>query len=218
MFESFGVINYWTYLIAVIGIILLPGPNSLFVLATAAKSGVVKGYQAACAVFVGDTILMVLSALGVASLLKNWPMLFIIVKSLGAAYLVYLGFLMLKGAWHKYVAGVTATNATITKAQVKNPFIKALLLSLSNPKSILFFVAFFIQFVDSNYIHPGLSFLILGLTVQVCSFMYLTFLIFMGVSVAAWFHRRQCLAAIATAGVGLLFVSFGVKLAIASLD
>lgn len=216
MFESFGVLNYWTYLAAVIGIILLPGPNSFFVLATAAQGGVVKGYQAACAVFLGDATLMTLSALGVASLLKTWPMLFLMIKLLGALYLCYLGIMTLKGAWYKYHQPADAIDEGLqNKPKIKNPFKKALLLSLSNPKAILFFVAFFIQFVDPNYAHPVLSFLILGLTVQVFSFTYLTFLIFTGVSLAIWFHRRKRLAATATASVGILFVGFGIKLATA---
>lgn len=217
MFESLGVINYWTFLVATIGVILLPGPNSLFVLATAAQSGVSKGYQAACAVFLGDAILMTASALGMASLLKTWPVLFLIIKGLGALYLCYLGFMMLKGAWQKFhkPANAEIEDDVTVKTSVRSPFKKALLLSLSNPKAILFCIAFFIQFVDPNYTHTGLSFLILGLTLQACSFIYLSFLIFAGVSLAMWFHKRKRLAATATASVGVLFVGFGVRLATA---
>ncbi len=220
MFESLGVVNYWTYFVATLGIILLPGPNSIYVLTTAARSGVARGYQAACGVFVGDAILMTLSALGVASLLKTWPLLFLIVKSLGAVYLCYLGFSMLKGVWQKR-RNHTLTEVSPTpppKPVSKAPFRKALLLSLSNPKAILFFVAFFIQFVAPGYPHPMLPFLILGLTVQVCSFSYLTFLIFTGTSLAAWFARKRRLANSATVGVGLLFLGFGLRLALASLE
>lgn len=220
MLASLGIINYWTFLLGTVGVILLPGPNSLFVLATAAQSGVAKGYQAACAVFLGDAILMTLSAFGVASLLKAMPMLFIVVKGLGAGYLFYLGMMMLKGAWHKYhsPARLDIEGDVTVKTSVTKPFRKALLLSLSNPKAILFFMAFFIQFVDPQFAHTGLSFLVLGLTVQLVSCAYLTFLIFTGVSLAAWFYKRQRTAATATAGVGILFVGFGVRLAIASLD
>lgn len=219
MFANLGVVSYWTFLITTVGVVLLPGPNSLFVLATAAQTGIVKGYHAACGVFVGDTMLMTFSILGVSSLLKAFPMLFILVKSVGALYLFYLGIMMLKGADQKYKAPkVEIDYDTTAQTRLKNPFKKALLLSLSNPKSILFFVAFFIQFVDHTYTHTGLSFFILGLTVQICSFTYLTFLIFTGAALAIWFYKRQRLAATATAGVGLLFVGFGVSLAIASLD
>ncbi|VFT28325.1 leucine export protein LeuE [Pseudomonas aeruginosa] len=84
---TLGITDFWTYVLGVVFVILLPGPNSLFVLATSAQRGVATGYRAACGVFLGDAVLMLLSALGVASLLKAEPMLFIGLKYLGAAYL-----------------------------------------------------------------------------------------------------------------------------------
>lgn len=220
MLASVGVLNYWTYLLAVIGVILLPGPNSIFVLTTAAQDGVSKGYQAVCAVFLGDAILMTISALGVASLLKALPMLFVILKGVGALYLCYLGFTMLRGAWlkSKQPAEASIGIEEVGKVRINKPFRKALLLSLSNPKAILFFVAFFIQFVDPNYAYPALSFLILGLTVEIISFIYLTFLIFAGVSLAIWFHKRKRLEIFGITSVGILFFGFGIKLATASLN
>src|SRR5699024_2173049 len=82
-----GVTDLWTYLAATVLIILLPGPNSMYVLSVAARRGVRYGYRAAGGVFVGDAILMAASAAGVASLLRASPWLFAIVKYAGAAYL-----------------------------------------------------------------------------------------------------------------------------------
>ena len=88
-------------MLGTVAIILLPGPNSLFVLSTAARRGVRVGYRAAGGVFVGDAVLMVLSAAGVASLLKAYPPLFLVIKYAGAAYLGYVGVTMLRGAWRR---------------------------------------------------------------------------------------------------------------------
>src|SRR4029453_13532930 len=96
-----GVTDIWTYVIGTVAIILLPGPNSLFVLSTAARSGVRAGYRAAAGVFLGDGVLMVLSAAGVASLLNAYPPLFLAIKWAGAAYLGYVGVTMLVGAWRR---------------------------------------------------------------------------------------------------------------------
>ena len=87
----YGVTDIWTYVIGAIGIILLPGPNSLFVLSVATARGARAGWQGACGVFVGDTILLTLTALGAASLLRSNPALFMVVKYAGAAYLAWLG-------------------------------------------------------------------------------------------------------------------------------
>ncbi|GLW26940.1 leucine efflux protein [Microbispora amethystogenes] len=242
----FGITNIWTYVVGSFLIILLPGPNSLFVLSTAAQHGIRRGYRAAAGVFAGDSALMFLSAAGVASLLKSTPVLFTIVKYSGAVYLGWIGFGMLRGAWRSLRAsrartsppGTTPGTTAETTAEPptggaavapsstpagaagegRDPFRKALTISLLNPKAILFFVAFFVQFVDPSYGAPALSFLILALIVQVFSVTYLTTLIFGGTFLAAHFRRRRRLAAGLTSGVGALFLGFGAKLATATLN
>jgi leucine efflux protein len=142
-------------------------------------------------------------------------MLFTGLKYLGAAYLCYIGIGMLRGAWRQWRR--PADEPVQPEHNLARPFRRALLLSLSNPKAILFFVSFFIQFVDPAYAHPGLSFLVLGAILQIISLSYLSLLIFTGARLAHWFRRRQRLSASATSGVGALFVGFGVKLATATL-
>lgn len=218
MLPSLGITDLWTYVIGTVFIVLLPGPNSLFVLATAAQRGIAAGYWAACGVFLGDSILMTLSVLGIASLLTTEPMFFIAIKYLGAAYLCWLGINMLISAWRSTRTSAQVVEQLQKQKSAARPMRKALLLSLSNPKAILFFVSFFIQFVDPGYAHPGLSFLVLGLIVQLISGIYLSLLIFTGARLAQWFRQRQRLTAGALSGVGAMFVGFGVKLAAATLS
>ncbi|WP_030489428.1 leucine efflux protein LeuE [Micromonospora chokoriensis] len=215
-----GITDIWTYVLGTVAIILLPGPNSLFVLSTAAKRGVGAGYRAAGGVFVGDGVLMVLSAAGVASLLKAYPPVFMVIKYIGAAYLGYVGVTMLLGAVRRWRdRNDPSTPRLIDAAQpaeMRSPFRKALVISLLNPKAILFFISFFIQFVDPGYAWPALSFLLLGLIAQVTSGLYLTALIFAGTFLAAQFRRRRRLAAGGTTAVAALFLAFSLKLATAS--
>lgn len=215
----FGITNIWTYVVGAFLIILLPGPNSLFVLAQAARHGVRQGYRAAAGVFAGDTVLMVLAAAGAASLLRSSPPLFTAVKYAGAAYLAWMGFQMLRGAWRAW-RQAPAEGGRLTagrEARDPRPFRGALVISLLNPKAILFFVSFFIPFVDPSYASPVVSFLILGAIIQVFSLLYLTALIFFGSFLAAQFRARRRLSAGVTSGVGALFVGFGAKLATTSL-
>ena len=218
MLPSLGITDLWTYVLGTVFIVLLPGPNSLFVLATAAQRGIVSGYQAACGVFLGDTVLMLLSAIGIASLLRTEPMFFIALKYLGAAYLCWLGVNMLVSAWRSTQRTAETVEAIQQIKPAQNPLRKAFLLSITNPKAILFFVSFFIQFVDPGYAHPGVSFLVLGLILQLISGIYLSLLIFTGARLAQWFRQRQRLATGALSGVGAMFVGFGVKLATATLS
>jgi leucine efflux protein len=212
----FGITDLLTYLAAVVFIILLPGPNSLFVLSVSAQRGVRAGYMAATGVFIGDTVLMTLAALGGASLLKSSPQVFLGVKIIGAAYLGWMGLQLMRAALATW-RGVAADDAKAAPVDVTQPLRKAFVISVLNPKAILFLLSFFIQFVDPAYPHPGLSFLILGTIVQTASVLYLSTLIFMGARLAAAFRARRRLSSAASAGVGALFVGFGAKLASATL-
>ena len=212
----FGITDLGTYLAAAIFIILLPGPNSLYVLSVAAQRGVRAGYTAACGVFVGDTVLMTAAAAGGASLLMASPQVFFVVKMAGAVYLGWIGLQLLRGALSTW-RGDAAAEPAPRAVDARQPFRKALVVSLLNPKAIAFLLSFFIQFVDPAYPHPALTFLILGSIIQVLSFLYLSTLIFAGARLAAAFRARRKLASTANAGVGALFVGFGAKLATATL-
>lgn len=212
----FGITDLGTYLAAAIFIILLPGPNSLYVLSVAAQRGVRAGYTAACGVFVGDTVLMTAAAAGGASLLMASPQIFFVVKMVGAVYLGWIGLQLLRGALSTWRGDVKVEEAP-RAVDASQPFRKALVVSLLNPKAIAFLLSFFIQFVDPAYPHPALTFLILGTIIQVLSFIYLSTLIFAGARLAAAFRARRRLSGAANAGVGALFVGFGAKLATATL-
>ncbi|MBS2966778.1 LysE family transporter, partial [Actinocrinis puniceicyclus] len=99
----------------------------------------------------------------------------------------------------------------------ERPFRRALVVSLLNPKAILFFLAFFTQFVDPAYPHPVVPFAVLAVVIQAFSVLYLSTLILGGDRLAAALRRRRRLAAGMTGGVGTLFLGFAAKLATATL-
>jgi leucine efflux protein len=219
-----GVTDLWTFVIGTVAIILLPGPNSLFVLSTAARHGVRAGYRAATGVFLGDSVLMLAASLGAASLLRAYPPLFYVIKYAGAAYLTWVGISMAVKAIRRArrratqaVAPPADEEAVPSEEPVRSPFRRAAVISLLNPKAILFFISFFVQFLDPSYSYPALSFLLLAGIVQICSALYLSMLIFSGTYLANQFPRRRLFSAGLTAGVGAIFVGFGVRLATASL-
>ena len=218
----YGITDVWTFVIGTIVIVLLPGPNSLYVMTVASREGIAAGYRGACGIFLGDTLLMIAAATGVASLLQATPALFMLIKYSGAAYLAWLGIKLLQAGlarWRQPVDPADGTGDPLSqRLDASRPFRIALLISLTNPKAILFFVSFFIQFVSPSYPYPVLSFAILGLIVQICSALYLTLLIFGGVHLARQVSRRRWLAAGGTGAVGALFIGFGAKLASASLN
>jgi leucine efflux protein len=214
-----GITDLPTYLVGLTLIILLPGPNSLYVVSVAARRGGRAGYRAAGGVMCGDAVLMTLSAGGVASLLHASPLAFSVVKFAGAGYLTWLAAGLLRAAWllwrRRGEAPAGAPAGPPAGDPVERPYRRALLASLLNPKAILFFVSFFVQFVDPAYPYPALSFLALGLWAQLFSIGYLSVLIFSGTRLAAAFRRRRRLQAGASAAAGTGFLGFAAKLSMA---
>lgn len=213
VFESVGVINLGTYLVGALFVVLLPGPNSLFVLASAAAKGVKSGYQAAAGVWMGDTILITLMTLGAGTLLQAMPVLFHSLRAVGATYLFYLGLRILWSVWQPAVATVEVERLE-QEDKSSNFFIRSLLLSLVNPKAIFFLLSFFVQFVDPAQGNPWLAFVVLGLFLQLFSVLYLSLLIFGGNHLAAVFRRYTRLSALSNIAVALVFIAFAVRMAL----
>lgn len=208
MFAEYGVISFWSYVIGAIFIILVPGPNTFFVLKTSIAGGLKNGYTAAAGVFLGDAILMFLAYAGVATLIKTTPLLFSIVRYLGAIYLLWLGLKMLYSTLRR-----THNAEQAHEVQRGDIFRRSLVLSLTNPKAILFYVSFFVQFIDIHYTSPGMSFFILGVTLEMISISYFSFLIISGSYVTQLVKTRKRLARLGNSLIGLLFVGFAARLA-----
>jgi leucine efflux protein len=218
--EMLGVESPLTYALGALLIILLPGPSSLFTVSVAARLGVRAGYRAAMGVFLGETLLMVATAAGLASLLQANELLFAIVKYAGAGCLTWIAVGMIRAAWALWRrrdernaedAAVPADPSTEGRL-----FRRSLVITVLNPKAILFFISFFVQFVDPQYAYPGLSFALLALVYQVISIAYVTALILGGTYLATQFRRRRKLSAGLATGVGALFLGFAAKLATTS--
>ncbi len=215
----YGVTDLWTFVAGAIGIVLLPGPNSLYVLSVATVRGVRAGYQGAMGIFVGDTLLLLATALGAVGLLRSYPALFTIIKYAGAAYLAWVGINLILAAFRKLRSGALESAAEpAIPANLQAPFRRALWVSLLNPKAILFLLSFFVQFIDPNYDSTVIPFLILSGIIMSFSAIYLSVLIFLGARLAQTFRAHKRLSASLSSAVGGMFLWFGSKLATASLN
>ncbi|MGX5698036.1 leucine efflux protein LeuE [Acinetobacter kookii] len=215
----FGITDLSTYIIGTTLIVLLPGPNSLYVMSIASRFGIKAGYKSAFGVYTGDLILILLTALGAASLLHAFPWVFTLLKIIGAIYLSYLGIKLLIAAYHSWNALPSDAQIATVKENIEQlqPFKTALTISILNPKAILFYLSFFVQFVDPAYPYPAVTFTALAVILQIISMSYLTILIFSGVKLASYFTSRYKVTASCVAAVGLLFCGFGIKLATSTL-
>lgn len=232
-----GITDLWAYVVGCIAIILLPGPNSLFVMSTATLDERRHAWAAVLGVLVADTVFIVGSALGLVALLRALPWLFDAIRWIGAAYLGWLGLVLLASAWRRFrsadapadaAAGSGAIDigdaAMRARAGSAGPqpagrstlrtFRKAVTIGLLNPKAMMFYVAFFPQFVDpaaGNW----LTFVAMGTILQLCSVVYLVALVLGGGALAAAARRSSLLAAFGRGATGALFIAFGARLAAA---
>ena len=137
-----GIQDLWTFLLAVLVFLALPGPGTFTLLTATGRGGVRGGYTALAGLLVGDQILMWLALAGVDALLKANPTVFHAVKYLGAAYLIYLGV-------RKLTASEDAVETVGFKREsLARIYWQGLAINILNPKTAFFFLAFLPQFVD----------------------------------------------------------------------
>lgn len=212
MLQDFGITNVWAYALGALVIVLIPGPNSLFVLKTSIRNGARAALAAACAVFLGDAVLMFSSYLGMAALIAAHPGIFTAIRIGGGLYLAYLGLQAIRAAFFpkKPAPGAAAPKAS----DGGRAFRTALVLSLTNPKAILFYLAFFVQFIDPSYPNPGVPYLIEALILETFSVIWLFTLIRLGRAILAFAGSRPALAKAGSTALGSLFLLFAGKLAL----
>ena len=221
--HALGIHSFWEFFIGTVIIVVLPGPNSLYVITASARLGERAGWRAAWGIFTGDTILMIATAAGAASMMTLFPTAFMAMKAVGAIYLGWIGLQLLRDGWQRWRASMPSPGEQPTPDEqptpeqglVPNsaaPFWKALGLSLTNPKAILFFIAFFTQFVRPDAPSAALAYLSLGVVVQVVSLSYLALLIYAGLKLQGAFSAHPRWAAFGILVVSLCFLGFAVSI------
>lgn len=215
MLESFGILNIWAYALGALIIVMIPGPNTLFVLKTSIVDGRRAGFSAAAGVFTGDAVLVFLAYLGIAALVLAPPEVFFWLKLLGAGYLAWLGGKAIHATFFakKVEDGGDALVVKKSRNLVK-VYRNALALSLTNPKSILFYVSFFVQFIDPAFDRPAISYTILALILECFSMAWMTLLITAGADLLKFFGRRPSVAKLGNTAMGSMFLLFASKLAL----
>ena len=143
----------FAFIPAALLVIAVPGPAMLMVLGQLRHSRR-RAVAAVAGLVVGDLLLISAAGLGLATLLRQWPLLLTVLRWAGAAYVGWMGWAMLRAA----PAAVAAPAA--------GGFRAALLLTLINPKPVLFFAAFFPLFLGAGPQPWLLGFLGLGLPVR----------------------------------------------------
>ncbi len=200
-----GIRDYWAFVIAVIVFLAIPGPGNLAIITSTSKGRLVGGLAATFGVMAGDQVLIWLAVAGVAALLAAHPTVFAVVQYVGAAYLAYLGVKMILAK---------AGDAPILKMEARRYFSQSLLITLLNPKAIVFYMAFFPLFVDPAR-NPGWqTFAVMAATIAVLTFLYCMTVSLITHYAAERMRSNPRVTSWLNKIAGTMLVAFGLKLAV----
>ena len=198
-----GVTDYSAFVVAIVILLLIPGPGNLALITSTSKGGIRAGLGATLGVILGDQVLMWCAVAGVATLLNTYPSAFAAVQWLGAAYLVWMGGKMLLAK---------QGDAPILNILPYHYLRQALTITLLNPKAIVFYMAFFPLFIDPVN-HLGFTtFSFMAVTVAVLTFLYGLSVVLLTFYLADRLRANPKISFALENFAGLSLVGFGIKL------
>ncbi len=201
----FGIADYGAFVVTIIVFLLIPGPGNLALITSTGKGGLRGGLAATLGLMCGDQVLMWMAVAGVAALLAAYPAAFSAGQWLGAAYLAWLGFRMLFAR---------PGDQPVLQIRAGHYVRQAFLITLLNPKAIVFYMAFFPLFVDPAR-HQGLpTFGMMALTVALLTFVYGLIVVLMTHFLAGHMRANPRISRGLNKLAGMFLIGFGIKLAI----
>jgi threonine/homoserine/homoserine lactone efflux protein len=206
MLGSFaGVADYGAFVLAIIVFLLIPGPGNLALITSTSKGGIGGGMGATLGVIAGDQVLLWAAVAGVSAVMVAYPTAFHAVQWVGAAYLAWLGFKMLVAR---------AGDAPILQMKAGHYFRQTLLITLLNPKAIVFYMAFFPLFVDPAR-HQGFkTFAVMAATIAGLTFLYGLTSVLLTYFLAERIRANPRISSVLNKLAGVFLIGFGIKLAV----
>jgi leucine efflux protein len=201
----FGIADYGSFVVAVIIFLAIPGPGNLALITSTGKGGVWGGLAATWGVIAGDQVLMWLAVAGVAALLSAYPAAFNVVQWMGAAYLAWLGFKMLTAK---------PGDKPVLNIQPRQYFKQAMMITLLNPKAIVFYMAFFPLFVDPTKQQGLLTYAAMAMTIAALTFAYGLVAVLLTHFMAERIRANPRITSVLQKLAGIFLIGFGVKLAL----
>ncbi len=203
----FGIADYGAFVAAILLFLAIPGPGNLALVTSTGKGGVRAGLAATLGVIAGDQVLMWMAVAGVAALLAAMPAVFHAVQWLGAAYLAWMGLRMLLAR---------PGSAPVIAIQPRHYFRQAALITLLNPKAIVFYMAFFPLFVDPAHHRGMLTFGVMAATIAGLTFLYGLAVVLLTHRMAEGMRARPVVGRVLEKVAGTFLLGFGIKLAVSS--
>ncbi len=201
----FGISDYGAFVAAIVLFLAIPGPGNLALITSTGKGGVAGGLGATLGVIVGDQVLMWLAVAGVATVLATYPAAFVAVQWMGALYLTWLGWKLLSAK---------PGDAPVLNIRPRDFFQQAVVITLLNPKAIVFYMAFFPLFVDPQTHLGWISFGVMAATIAALTFLYGLGMTLLTYHLAERMRANPRVGRLLEKLAGVFLVGFGLKLAI----
>lgn len=201
----FGIADYGSFVVAIIIFLAIPGPGNLALITSTSKGGILGGLAATLGVIAGDQVLMWLAVAGVAALLGAYPAAFNLVQWVGAAYLAWLGFKMLTAK---------PGDKPVLNIQPRQYFRQAMMITLLNPKAIVFYMAFFPLFVDPVKQQGLLTYAAMAVTIAALTFAYGLIAVLLTHFMAERIRSNPRITSFLQKLAGIFLIGFGAKLAL----
>lgn len=199
----FGVVDFGAFCAAILLFLALPGPGTFALLTATGKGGFRAGAAATGGVIVGDQVLLWCAVAGVAALLAAQPALFKAVQWIGATYLGWIGLRLLRAR---------EGTAPVVRMDTGRYARQAFLITLLNPKAIVFYMAFFPLFVDPARHQGMITFGAMAVTIAGLTLVYcLTLCAFAG-AIAKRLRAHRRLARLLERAAGILLIGFGLRM------
>jgi len=144
------ILNFEAFLIAITILTLTPGLDTALVIRNTSRSGGIDGCVTSLGICMGLFIHAIFSAVGISAILLQSAQLFQVMKWIGAAYLIWLGFSSLKGAF-KSTKNINITDTQALIFDAKRSLREGFLSNVLNPKTAIFYLAFLPQFIDPKH-------------------------------------------------------------------
>ncbi len=200
-----GVTDLAAFVAAVLVFLMLPGPGTFAVITSSAKGQLPGGYACLAGLMLGDWLLMIAAMIGVAALLLAHPLVFRGVQYLGVAYLIWVGVQLLRAR-----AGGAATLLPITPGTY---FRQGFLITVINPKAIVFYMAFFPLFIDPAQYQGPITLATMGAIVSLLTLLYGSLLVLAGHWAARRLRAHRAIGTWLSRLAGVALLGFGVRLA-----
>ena len=200
----FGIANYGAFVAAIIIFLMIPGPGNLALITSTGKGGVRGGLAATLGLILGHQCLMWLAMGGLAALLAAYPAAFAAVQWLGAGYLAWLGGKML-------LAKPGA--APLLQIKPHHYLRQALTITLLNPKAIVFYMAFFPQFLDPARHQGIMTFAVMALTLAVLTCLFDLLVVLLTHFLAGRMRAHPVIGQTLQKVAGVFLIGFGIRLA-----